>query len=120
MVMYDKATESWWQQFLGEALIGALTGTRMDLIPARLESLANFGERAPNGLVLVPENSFARAYGTTPYTGMDTAKVSRARFPYPLPDGVEPPCPGWSSSVTRPGPLIWCAMQGASTGVIWC
>ena len=90
MVMYDKATESWWQQFLGEALIGALTGTRMDLIPARLESLANFGERAPNGLVLVPENSFARAYGTTPYTGMDTAKVSRARFPYPLPDGVEP------------------------------
>ncbi len=26
MVMYDKETEGWWQQFLGEALIGSLTG----------------------------------------------------------------------------------------------
>ena len=26
MVMYDRATESWWQQFLGEAIIGEMTG----------------------------------------------------------------------------------------------
>jgi hypothetical protein len=29
MVMYDKQTESWWQQFLGEALIGEMAGSRM-------------------------------------------------------------------------------------------
>lgn len=49
MVMYDKETESWWQQFTGEAIIGELSGKRMTPLPARLESLARFRERAPDG-----------------------------------------------------------------------
>ena len=94
MVMYDKETESWWQQFTGEAIIGELSGTRMTPIPARLESLARFRERAPNGQVLVPENDNARPYGASPYVGMDTQRLPRAlraaHFPYPLPEGVSP------------------------------
>lgn len=94
MVMYDKLTESWWQQFTGEAIIGELSGQRMTPIPARLESLARFRERAPNGQVLVPENDNARSYGASPYVGMDTRHIPRAlqaaHFPYPLPEGVSP------------------------------
>ena len=90
MVMYDQQTETWWQQFLGEALMGALTGARMDLVPARLESLTQFALRAPGGKVLVPGDPSARPYGVIPYTGMDTASVRQGRFPYPLPAGVEP------------------------------
>ncbi len=94
MVMYDKATESWWQQFLGEAVVGDLTGKRMKALPARLESLENFRERAPDGLVLVPTNAGARQYGTTPYVGMDSEplprSISRQRFPYDLPVDVDP------------------------------
>ncbi len=94
MVMYDKETESWWQQFTGEAIIGDLSGKRMTPIPARLESLARFRERAPHGQVLVPENADARPYGASPYVGMDTQRIPRAlqavHFPYPLPDGVNP------------------------------
>ena len=94
MVMYDKQTESWWQQFLGEAVIGDLTGQRLTAIPARLESLAKFRERAPEGLLLVPNDENARAYGTTPYGGMDSTplppSISRLRYPYDLPVDVDP------------------------------
>lgn len=93
MVMYDKQTESWWQQFTGEAMIGSLTGKSMKTLAARLESLEKFRERAPNGKILVPENDRARPYGASPYVGMDTRSLPRAlarlNFPYDLPDGVE-------------------------------
>ncbi len=92
MVMYDKQTESWWQQFTGEAMIGSLTGKSMKPLAARLESLEKFRERAPNGKVLVPENDRARPYGASPYQGMDSRSLPRAvarlNFPYELPDGV--------------------------------
>jgi hypothetical protein len=90
MVMYDHQTESWWQQFLGEALIGELTGARLKVLPSRLESLARFRARAPDGLLLVPSDPQLRPYGATPYVGMDDARVSPARYPYALPPGVRP------------------------------
>ena len=54
LVMYDRQTESWWQQFTGEAIVGALTGTQLKLLPARLESFAEFKARHPAGQLLVP------------------------------------------------------------------
>ncbi len=85
MVMYDKQTESCWQQFLGEALIGELTGKRLKLLPARLESLSRFKARAPGGKLLVPDDDGARPYGRTPYFGMDSRALPRGRFPYYFP-----------------------------------
>ncbi|NBC34067.1 MAG: DUF3179 domain-containing protein [Alphaproteobacteria bacterium] len=73
LVMYDRQTESWWQQFLGEAIVGELTGERLDIIPARLESLERFAERHPDGRVLVPNRPSMRAYGQNPYVGYDSA-----------------------------------------------
>jgi len=75
LVMYDRETESWWQQFLGEAIIGDLTGKQLTAIPSRVESLERFAERLPHGRVLAPPASSAswshRAYGTNPYVGYD-------------------------------------------------
>jgi hypothetical protein len=71
LVMYDRATESWWQQFLGEAIVGELTGKQLDMIPARLESFASFKERAPDGQVQVP-GAADRAYGHNPYVNYDS------------------------------------------------
>ena len=85
MVMYDRETESWWQQFLGEAIIGTYTGARLTALPARLESLERFRARAPDGKLLVPSGGHDRAYGSTPYVGMERQNL---RLPYPLPDGV--------------------------------
>lgn len=79
LVMYDRQTESWWQQFEGRAIVGELLGTQLDIVPARLESLANFAARAPEGVVLVPNNPDMRNYGLTPYVGYD---LSGAPFLY--------------------------------------
>jgi hypothetical protein len=90
MVMYDHQTESWWQQFEGRAIIGALSGKELEVLPARLESLARFRERAPDGIVLIPEDASARDYGITPYVRMERARPGQAWLPAPLPDGVWP------------------------------
>ncbi len=89
LVMYDRQTESWWQQFSGEAIVGALTGRSLTLLPARLESWERFKARHPGGRVLIPSDPDARPYGVNPYRGYDTAA---APFLYrgPLPDGIPP------------------------------
>ncbi len=71
LVMYDRTTESWWQQFLGEAIVGELTGKRLDMIPARLESFGTFKQRAPGGKVQVP-GAAIRAYGQNPYVNYNS------------------------------------------------
>lgn len=73
LVMYDRATESWWQQFLGEAIVGKHTGKRLAVLPARLESWENFAARFPDGRVLVPNDPGLRSYGANPYVGYDSA-----------------------------------------------
>ena len=89
LVMYDRDTESWWQQFMGEAIVGRRTGTRLKMIPARLESMEKFRQRHPNGLVLVPNNPRLRAYGANPYVGYDSG--SRPYFPVSrMPEGIAP------------------------------
>ena len=42
MIMYDRQTESWWQQFLGEGVVGKMTGVKLKQIPARIESFKLF------------------------------------------------------------------------------
>ena len=73
LVMWDRQTESWWQQFLGEAIVGKLTGTSLSVLPSRLESWANFRARAgANAKVLVPNNPNLRRYGANPYRHYDS------------------------------------------------
>ena len=90
LVMYDRQTESWWQQFLGEAIVGEMTGTRLTTIPARLESFALFKQRHPKGEVLVPNNPGMRNYGYNPYGGYDGRSRPYGLFAGDLPDYIEP------------------------------
>lgn len=89
LVMYDRQTQSWWQQYGGDAIVGELTGRSLAVLPSRLESLASFRERAPNGLVLVPTDPTARDYGANPYVGYDRA-ATPFLFQGGLPKGIEP------------------------------
>lgn len=72
LIMYDRATESWWQQFDGRAIVGARTGDALERVPSRLESFREFRERHPDGLVLVPSDPAYRDHGRNPYLGYDT------------------------------------------------
>jgi hypothetical protein len=66
LIMWDRQTESWWQQFIGDAIVGELTGQRLDFLPATIISFADFREAHPDGQVLSRETGFAKAYGRTP------------------------------------------------------
>lgn len=90
LVMYDRQTESWWQQFSGEAIVGAMTGTELTMLPSRLESWALFKERAPDGKVLVPKDADLRAYGRNPYVNYDTRDKPYPLFLGALPTDVDP------------------------------
>jgi len=86
LVMYDRQTESWWQQFVGEGIVGEMTGKRLEIVASRLESWAAFRARAPaSARVLVPPDPPRRPYGTNPYEAYD----GRDR-PYPLFTGELP------------------------------
>jgi hypothetical protein len=71
MVMYDRQTESWWQQFLGEAIVGKMTGTKLKILPSRVEAWRLFKQRYPQGRVLVPVFGSLDRYGN-PYYKYDT------------------------------------------------
>ncbi|QGX98734.1 DUF3179 domain-containing protein [Roseovarius faecimaris] len=71
MVMYDRQTESWWQQATAEAIVGDLTGTTLMQLPSWMESWDQFRERNPDGLVMA-EPDFPRRYGQNPYRGYDS------------------------------------------------
>jgi Protein of unknown function (DUF3179) len=71
LVMYDRQTQSWWQQFGGEALVGRYTGTRLRQLPARIVAWRDFERQHPHGLVLTRKTGFSRPYGENPYSGYD-------------------------------------------------
>ncbi|MFQ5562914.1 MAG: DUF3179 domain-containing protein [Parvularculaceae bacterium] len=89
LVMYDRASESWWQQFTGRAIVGAHTGRKLERLAARLDSFDNFAARHPDGRVLIPSDPTAAPYGKNPYLNYD-----RARRPFlyrgDLPEGIRP------------------------------
>jgi Protein of unknown function (DUF3179) len=89
LVMYDRQTESWWQQFVGEGIVGEMTGKRLKMLPSRVESLANFRKRFKTAKVLIPNNVNMRRYGMNPYTRYDSApRPFLYRGGYP--EGIKP------------------------------
>lgn len=74
MVMYDRQTETWWQQFTGEGIVGKYTGKTLKAIPSRIESFALFKKRHPRGMVLVPTDPNMRRYGQNPYVKYDSER----------------------------------------------
>jgi hypothetical protein len=71
LVMWDRQTESWWQQLSAEAVVGELTGTRLKVLPSQTLSWADFKRIHPGGDVLSRDTGAQRDYGSTPYVGYD-------------------------------------------------
>ena len=76
LVMYDRQTESWWQQITGEAIVGDLTGKRLAYLPAQIVSWGMFRASFPKGTVLSRHTGFSRSYGANPYVGYDDVNAS--------------------------------------------
>lgn len=87
MVMYDRETQSWWQQAIGTGIVGELTGTELTLLPSWMESYAQFSERHPDGVVMA-EPAWNRPYGQNPYRNYDSSKRPFLYSGDPPPHGV--------------------------------
>lgn len=72
MIMYDRNTESWWQQFTGEGIVGFYNEALLDIIPSRVIGFGQFAEQYPNGLVMSRNTGFSRSYGANPYANYDS------------------------------------------------
>ncbi len=82
LVMWDRQTESWWQQATGEGIVGELTGKRLERLTSLVLSFEEFRKAHPNGEILSREaangeakqkTGSGRHYGQNPYTGYDRA-----------------------------------------------
>ena len=91
LVMWDRQTESWWQQFTGEAIVGDLTGMKLEPLPAAIISWTDFKSGHPEGQVLSINTGFIRDYGRNPYAGYDNVNNLPFAFSGELEDGNFPP-----------------------------
>ena len=79
MIMFDRETDSLWQQLTGEAVVGSLTGKRLDVVTSQVVDFAAFAKNFPDGKVLSKDNGQDLPYGNTPYAGYEQA--GRVMFP---------------------------------------
>jgi len=91
LIMYDRQTETWWQQANGEAIAGELTGKLLDFYPATIIAWEDFKINYPQGKVLSRETGNSRSYGNNPYAGYDNVNSSPFLYDGPLtPDKLLP------------------------------
>ncbi len=71
LVMYDRQTESWWQQATGEGIVGEYAGRKLSFVPAPVLSWKEVRKQLPDALVLSRETGHRRPYGQNPYVEYD-------------------------------------------------
>jgi Protein of unknown function (DUF3179) len=105
LVMYDRETESWWQQITAEAVVGELTGTRLEVIPSQILSWGEYMRLHPEGDVLSRDTGFSRDYGANPYAGYDDPDSAPFAFEGE-PDSSLPPKERVAAIQTEPGSAV--------------
>jgi hypothetical protein len=80
LIMYDRQTETWWQQATGEGIAGQYAGEQLIFLPASIIGWGEFKENFPGGKVLSRETGFRRDYGRNPYGGYDNINNSPFLF----------------------------------------
>ncbi|MCU4653561.1 DUF3179 domain-containing protein [Roseibacterium sp. SDUM158016] len=112
MVMFDRETESWWQQATGEGIVGVFAGARLEPLVAWVESWESFRTAHPDGLVMA-EPDASRPYGRNPYVGYDTSARPFLFSGEMPPHGIEP-----LARVVRVGSRAWPLSRIAAAGRI--
>ena len=90
LVMYDRKTETLWQQFTGKAIVGDRTGQTLEQLPSQILSFRQFGEAHPDGEVLSRDTGHNRPYGRNPYAGYDDIDNKPFAFDGPVDDRLPP------------------------------
>lgn len=72
LLMYDRLTDSYWSQITGTAVVGTLTGTRLDFYPSAIMTWDEWRAAYPDSEVLSRETGYDRNYDRDPYGGYYT------------------------------------------------
>lgn len=102
MVMFDRETESWWQQAVGKAIVGDLTGAELKMLPSWMESWSQFKARNGREGLVMKQPDGRRPYGRNPYQGYDSSSrpfLYNGEMP---PHGISP-----VARVVRVGDKAW-------------
>ncbi|PIY81813.1 hypothetical protein COY00_02260 [Candidatus Pacearchaeota archaeon CG_4_10_14_0_2_um_filter_35_33] len=67
LVMYDKETDTYWQQIDGKAIVGTLTGQELKEISIDTVVWRDWKKTHKNSEVLSKDTGFSRQYGKDPY-----------------------------------------------------
>jgi len=89
MVMWDRQTESWWQQFTGEAILGSMTGNTLTQLPAQILGWSE-AKKLTGARVLSKRTGHKRPYGANPYAGYDNVAARPWAFEGRTPDDLPP------------------------------
>ncbi len=90
LVMWDRQTESWWQQFTGRAIVGELAGTVLTRHPTSIVAYEDFRRAYPEALVLSRRTGHRRPYGSNPYRGYDSIEDQPFLFFDPVDERLPP------------------------------
>jgi hypothetical protein len=90
LVMWDRQTESWWQQFEGTAIVGELTGTELAQLPAAITSWKDAKAHHAKATVLSRDTGHRRPYGRNPYAGYDDVDKKPFLYEGRVGDGLAP------------------------------
>ena len=74
LIMFDRQTESWWQQVSGEAIAGSFAGRTLTPIPMAVISYRDFVASFPDADILTPNTGFQFEYGLNQYASYDTSR----------------------------------------------
>ncbi len=82
MVMWDKQTETWWQQLTGEGLVGELSGEALNFFPSLIISVEEFFSSNPDGKIMIShkKENYGQTYGTNPYHNYDSLGNQGSKF----------------------------------------
>lgn len=94
LVMWDDATTTLWQQITGEAVVGELAGTQLDIISTAIVSYGDAKESFPDALSLATDTGFGINYGANPYEA-----YSSSNQPFLFDDDPDPRFPALSRVV---------------------
>jgi hypothetical protein len=78
LVMWDRQTETLWQQITGEGIVGELAGTQLEFVPLGIVSWEDVQQRFPDGKVLSRDTGLVTTYGRNPYVGYDRGRLGGA------------------------------------------
>jgi hypothetical protein len=98
MVMYDWETNTYWWQVAGLAIVGTLTGERLEPLPAVTTTWREWRALHPDTLVLSRDTGYARNYEWDPFAGY-TEVVDARRFRFPVSEAADDPRLGPSEVV---------------------